>query len=72
MVDFPEEDTLTVRSQKNGEISLQRFEFDRTFQPTATQEQIFDAVRPLVISVLDGYNVCIFAYVVTFPLRRFD
>ena len=26
-------------------------------------DQVFDEVRPLVTSVLDGYNVCIFAYV---------
>jgi kinesin family protein C2/C3 len=24
--------------------------------------QVFDETQPLVVSVLDGYNVCIFAY----------
>jgi kinesin family protein C2/C3 len=38
------------------------FEFDKTFAPESTQAQVFEAVQPLVISVLDGYNVCIFAY----------
>jgi hypothetical protein len=27
-----------------------------------TYNQVFEAVQPLCISVLDGYNVCIFAY----------
>mmetsp|Transcript_5197 Transcript_5197/g.7991 ORF Transcript_5197/g.7991 Transcript_5197/m.7991 type:complete len:924 (+) Transcript_5197:113-2884(+) len=39
-----------------------RFEFDRVFAPLSRQEEVFEAVQPLVVSVLDGYNVCIFAY----------
>jgi len=42
--------------------TVSSFEFDRTFGPDSTQAQVFEAVQPLVISVLDGYNVCIFAY----------
>ncbi|CAN0258536.1 unnamed protein product, partial [Ectocarpus sp. 8 AP-2014] len=38
------------------------FEFDRVFKPDSSQEGVFEAVSPLVTSVLDGYNVCIFAY----------
>ena len=39
------------------------FEFDRCFGPSATQREIFnECVKPLMVSVLDGYNVCIFAY----------
>jgi len=39
-----------------------RFEYDACFSEAASQEQVFDQVRPLVTSFLDGYNVCIFAY----------
>lgn len=38
------------------------FQFDRVFDPSSTQEQVFEETQPLVVSVLDGYNVCIFAY----------
>ncbi|KUF97790.1 hypothetical protein AM588_10009795 [Phytophthora nicotianae] len=38
------------------------FEFDHVFQPESTQEQVFEQTRALVVSALDGYNVCIFAY----------
>jgi hypothetical protein len=46
---------------ETGLIS-KRFEFDTVFQPTSTQEEVFAEVQPLVISAMDGYNVCIFAY----------
>ena len=32
------------------------------FDPSSSQAQVFSETQPLVISVLDGYNVCIFAY----------
>ncbi|EGZ15589.1 hypothetical protein PHYSODRAFT_508410 [Phytophthora sojae] len=38
------------------------FEFDHVFQPNSTQEQVFEQTRALVVSALDGFNVCIFAY----------
>jgi len=39
-----------------------KFEFDAAFGPTSTQEQIFAECKDLVQSVLDGYNITIFAY----------
>ncbi|RLN98104.1 hypothetical protein BBJ28_00005922 [Nothophytophthora sp. Chile5] len=38
------------------------FEFDHVFQQDSTQEQVFEQTRALVVSALDGFNVCIFAY----------
>ena len=39
-----------------------RFSFDRVFNHEATQNDIFDEVRDVVRSALDGFKVCIFAY----------
>ncbi len=39
-----------------------RYEYDQVFPQHSSQEQVFEAVQPLCISVLDGFNVCIFAY----------
>ena len=40
--------------------TVSNFEFDKTFGQDSTQSEVFEAVSPLVVSVLDGYNVCIF------------
>lgn len=37
--------------------SRARFEFDRVFSPGSTQEEVYAAVQPLVVSFMDGYNV---------------
>jgi len=44
------------------EGATDRFEFDAAFGPDSTQEQVFAECKDLVQSVLDGYNVTIFAY----------
>jgi kinesin family protein C2/C3 len=53
---------LLVAYERNGKSRSQRFEFDRVFDTSASQEEVFEAVQPLCISFLDGYNICIFAY----------
>ena len=40
----------------------QTFHFDGVFPPAATQEIVFEEVRPFLQSAIDGENVCIFAY----------
>ncbi|KAI3747557.1 hypothetical protein L6452_10049 [Arctium lappa] len=53
----------------NGELGVlnsgstkKTFRFDRVFTPSDNQVDVFAHASPLVTSVLDGYNVCIFAY----------
>ncbi|CAN4097012.1 unnamed protein product [Withania somnifera] len=50
---------LTVKA--NG-TSKRTFKFDAIFSPQADQGEVFEDTAPLATSVLDGYNVCIFAY----------
>ncbi|CAH8833163.1 unnamed protein product [Trichobilharzia szidati] len=38
------------------------FTFNRVFRPGATQLDVFEEIRPLIASCIDGYNVCIMAY----------
>ncbi|KZV52020.1 hypothetical protein F511_10240, partial [Dorcoceras hygrometricum] len=38
------------------------FKFDRVYTPKDDQVDVYADASPVVISVLDGYNVCIFAY----------
>jgi len=45
-----------VKQKKN-------FQFDYVFQPTSTQEEVFDCcAKPLVTQVMKGFNVTMFAY----------
>ncbi|XP_059590614.1 kinesin-like protein KIN-14R isoform X2 [Vitis vinifera] len=54
---------------KDGELAMltggstkKIFKFDRVYTPNDDQVDISADASPMVISVLDGYNVCIFAY----------
>jgi len=46
----------------NVEKEPDRFEFDAAFGEDSTQAQIFSECKDLVQSVVDGYNITIFAY----------
>ncbi|XWS41672.1 hypothetical protein CRYUN_Cryun17cG0102500 [Craigia yunnanensis] len=45
-----------------GGSTKKTFKFDRVYTPKDNQVDVFADALPLVTSVLDGYNVCIFAY----------
>ncbi|KAF2620267.1 hypothetical protein F2Q68_00042073, partial [Brassica cretica] len=45
-----------------GNNSKKSFKFDRVYTPKNGQVDVFADASPMVVSVLDGYNVCIFAY----------
>jgi kinesin family protein C2/C3 len=38
------------------------FAFDKVFGPDQNQQEVFEHVEPLCLSVVDGFNACIFAY----------
>ncbi|GMH24874.1 hypothetical protein Nepgr_026717 [Nepenthes gracilis] len=57
--DAATEGELTVRS--NG-WPRKTFKFDAVFGPEADQADVSEDTAPFATSVLDGYNVCIFAY----------
>ncbi|KAL7126422.1 hypothetical protein ABFS83_14G186100 [Erythranthe nasuta] len=61
VVDFDssQENELQIIS---SDSSKKQFKFDHVFRPEDNQEDVFVQTLPIVTSVLDGYNVCIFAY----------
>lgn len=58
-VTFPSPTEVRLVNDKSRE---KNWEFDEVFGFDCSQEQIYAEVAGLVVSVLDGYNVCIFAY----------
>ncbi|KAL2905874.1 Kinesin-like protein KIN-14R [Bienertia sinuspersici] len=46
----------------NGGTNKKVFKFDRVYTPKDDQVDVFADASPMATSVLDGFNVCIFAY----------
>ncbi|TKS73052.1 Kinesin-like protein KIFC3 [Collichthys lucidus] len=42
--------------------SKKKFQFDKVYSQTSTQEDVFAGTLPVITSCVDGYNVCILAY----------
>ena len=47
---------------KGGKDKEHKFNFDKVFPPSVSQEKVFEEVSEFVQSALDGYNVCLFSY----------
>ncbi|KAL1294164.1 hypothetical protein HN51_054832 [Arachis hypogaea] len=45
-----------------SDSTKKQFKFDHVFKPEDNQEAVFAQTKPVIASVLDGFNVCIFAY----------
>mmetsp|Transcript_50604 Transcript_50604/g.134710 ORF Transcript_50604/g.134710 Transcript_50604/m.134710 type:complete len:962 (-) Transcript_50604:324-3209(-) len=59
-ITFAEDIKLSVFEETTGRRKW--FDFDRAFSPKTLQQEVFEEVKPLATSALDGFNVCIFAY----------
>ena len=46
----------------NRQSKWKPFAFDKVWGPDQTQRNVFRDVEPLALSVVDGFNACIFAY----------
>ncbi|KAL6999776.1 hypothetical protein U1Q18_000932 [Sarracenia purpurea var. burkii] len=60
---------IDFEAAKDGELTIKSngapkktFKFDAIFGPQSNQVDVFEDTAPFATSVLDGYNVCIFAY----------
>ncbi|XP_039775302.1 kinesin-like protein KIN-14I [Panicum virgatum] len=54
-------DEFTIAHPWKDDKSKQHI-YDRVFDASTTQEEVFEDTKYLVQSAVDGYNVCIFAY----------
>jgi len=58
-------DEMTIKCIDPDTERETTFNFDRVFDPSGSQEVVFDEMRTLCLSAMDGYNVCLFAYGIT-------
>lgn len=56
------DDDITLRVTDPDSEQTTTYEFDMVLGEQATQQEVFQEVQPLAVSILDGYNVCVFAY----------
>lgn len=64
IVNFIGEDSslFIIDPSKTLKDGRKLFQFNRVFGPTAGQDEVNKDTQPLIRSVMDGYNVCIFTY----------
>merc|ERR1712228_750565 len=55
-----DDERIAINDHDNN--NKKEFSFDQVYKPNSSQEAIFEDVKPLIQSAVDGYNCCIFAY----------
>ncbi|KAI7992170.1 Kinesin-like protein KIN-14I [Camellia lanceoleosa] len=61
-LEHTEEGTITITTPSKYKKGHRSFNFNKVFRPSATQAEVFLDTQLLIRSVLDGYNLRIFAY----------
>ncbi|KAL5457534.1 hypothetical protein EMCRGX_G034804 [Ephydatia muelleri] len=65
-INCTDEETICIWQSKTSVSGLmqeeKQYEFDRVFSPSEGQGAVFEEIKPLLTSLLDGYNVCVMAY----------
>lgn len=59
-ISFPGPDEIQISNADMG--TKKSFQFNEIYRQNSSQEDLFTGIRDLVVSMLDGYNVCMFAY----------
>ncbi|XP_011941173.1 PREDICTED: kinesin-like protein KIF25 isoform X3 [Cercocebus atys] len=58
-----DDETVLVKCDRPGHPLINKtYHFERVYGPAESQSAVFGDVRPLLTSLLDGYNVCVMAY----------
>ncbi|XP_037673391.1 kinesin-like protein KIF25 isoform X4 [Choloepus didactylus] len=58
-----DDETVLVKCNRPGHPLINKtYNFERVYGPAESQRTVFGEIRPLLMSLLDGYNVCIMAY----------
>ncbi|XP_025238158.1 kinesin-like protein KIF25 [Theropithecus gelada] len=58
-----DDETVLVKCDRPGHPLINKtYHFERVYGPAESQSVVFGDVRPLLTSLLDGYNVCVMAY----------
>ncbi len=60
LVRFGDDGEVELRNSSDGR--RHNFEFDSVFQPHHRQSDVFADIEPLLVSLVDGYDLCIFAF----------
>ena len=55
-------DQVIVKDHENAKVEDKKYNFTQVYHSGASQEAVFKDSESLMTSVLDGFNVCIFAY----------
>jgi kinesin family protein C2/C3 len=58
---FPSKTELLIQ-QVDASLPPKLMDFARVFDVEAQQPEVFNDTKPVMLSVIDGYNVCIMAY----------